>query len=180
MTIVSVTTVGAFTAVGAILVVALMIVPAATAYLLTDRLPVMIGLSVLIGAARPRLATGCAVADASVSGSMAVVAGVLFGLALLLSPSQGAIARMRRRERNARRFAVDLLVVHLFTHEATATQAAESTIGHVNAALRLSPEDARATINRAREQGLIEQVADRLALTPQGYQVAQDLAQART
>jgi manganese/zinc/iron transport system permease protein len=50
MTVVSITAVGAFTAVGAILTVALFIVPAATAYLLTDRLPVMIGLSIGVGA----------------------------------------------------------------------------------------------------------------------------------
>src|SRR5437763_1378145 len=42
MTLVSVTCVAAFDAVGSVLVVALMIVPAATAYLLTDRLWVMI------------------------------------------------------------------------------------------------------------------------------------------
>ncbi len=180
MTVLSITTVGAFTAVGAILVIALVIVPAATAYLLTDSLPKMIVLSVLIGAGSAAL--GYAFArwqDLSVSGSMATATGVLFLLALLLSPSQGAIARMHRRERNARRFAVDLLVMHLFTHEATDVQADESTIGHVNAALRLSPQDARATIRRALDQGLIEQYADRLTLTPQGYLVAQDLAQAR-
>ena len=38
MLVLSITSVGAFTAVGAVLVVALVIVPAATAYLLTDRL----------------------------------------------------------------------------------------------------------------------------------------------
>ena len=180
MTVVSVTTVGAFTAVGAILVIALIIVPAATAYLLTDSLPKMIVLSVMIGAGSAAL--GYAFArwqDLSVSGSMAAATGVLFLLALLLSPSQGAIARMRRRERNARRFAVDLLVVHLLTHEATDAEASESTIGHINAALRWSPADARATIRRARDQGLIEQYAEHLTLTPRGYQVAQDLAQAR-
>jgi manganese/zinc/iron transport system permease protein len=49
MTLVSVTAVGAFDAVGSILVVALMIGPPAAAYLLTDRLPRLIGLSALIG-----------------------------------------------------------------------------------------------------------------------------------
>ncbi|MFT4041059.1 MAG: metal ABC transporter permease, partial [Thermomicrobiales bacterium] len=177
---VSITTVGAFTAVGAILVIALIIVPAATAYLLTDRLPLMIGLSVGIGALSAAL--GYAFArwqDLSVSGSMAAATGVLFLLALLLSPSQGAIARMRRRERNARRFAVDLLIVHLLTHTATDAQAAESTIGHVNAALRWSPDAARATIRAAREQGLISQTAERLALTPAGERQALRLAGAR-
>src|SRR5690606_22667139 len=50
MSLVSVTAVGAFEAVGSILVVALMIAPPATAYLLTDRLPVMLGLGALTGA----------------------------------------------------------------------------------------------------------------------------------
>jgi uncharacterized membrane protein len=50
MTVVSITAVGAFAAVGAILTVALFIVPPATAYLLTDRLPVMIGLGAALGA----------------------------------------------------------------------------------------------------------------------------------
>ncbi|MDX1784280.1 MAG: metal ABC transporter permease, partial [Aequorivita vladivostokensis] len=49
MSVSSITVVGAFDAVGAILVVALMIAPAATAYLLTEDLKKMIWLSVLFG-----------------------------------------------------------------------------------------------------------------------------------
>src|SRR5262249_48937177 len=51
MTLVSVTAVAAFDAVGSVLVVALMIVPAAAAYLLTDRLGVMLGLACGVGVA---------------------------------------------------------------------------------------------------------------------------------
>ena len=62
MSLVSVVAVGAFDVVGSILVVALMIAPPAAAYLLTDRLPVLLGLAAAIGAtsavarllARPR------------------------------------------------------------------------------------------------------------------------------
>ncbi|HEY0008085.1 MAG TPA: metal ABC transporter permease, partial [Tepidisphaeraceae bacterium] len=50
MSLTAVTTVAAFEAVGPILVIAMLIVPAATAYLLTDRLPVMIALSLVIAA----------------------------------------------------------------------------------------------------------------------------------
>lgn len=114
MTIVAITTVGAFTAVGAILVVALLIVPAATAYLLTDRLPAMIGLAVLAGALAGvggySLAT---VIDASISGSMTVVGGALFGLALLVSPSHGLLPRWRRHRRLVHRLAADLLAAEL-------------------------------------------------------------------
>src|SRR5690554_5299851 len=49
MTVASVTTVGAFDAVGAILVVALMIAPAASAYLLTTDLKYMLGLAITFG-----------------------------------------------------------------------------------------------------------------------------------
>jgi manganese/zinc/iron transport system permease protein len=48
MALVSVTVVGAFDIVGSILVVALMIAPPAAAYLLTDHLPRLLGLSGLL------------------------------------------------------------------------------------------------------------------------------------
>ena len=49
MTLVSITTVAAFDAVGAIMVVAMLIVPAASAYLWTDRLSIMLVLSAFFG-----------------------------------------------------------------------------------------------------------------------------------
>lgn len=49
MSLVSITTVAAFDAVGAIMVVAMLITPAAAAYLWTDRLLVMMGLSGVFG-----------------------------------------------------------------------------------------------------------------------------------
>ncbi|NJP06170.1 MAG: metal ABC transporter permease [Chloroflexaceae bacterium] len=98
MGLVSVTAVGAFDAVGSILVVALMIAPPSAAYLLTDRLPRMIGLSVLIGA-------GSGIAgywlarwlDVSIAGSMATMSGVFFALVLLFAPERGLVAQARRR-----------------------------------------------------------------------------------
>ena len=58
MAMVSVTAVGAFDAVGAVLVVALMVTPAAAAYLLTDDLRKMLVLSVLIAVASALGGTG--------------------------------------------------------------------------------------------------------------------------
>src|SRR5690606_1229399 len=77
MTLVSLTAVGAFDAVGAVLVVALMIAPPATAYLLTDRLSVMIGLSVGIGVLSAVAGYWVSFAlDVSIAGSMASMTGV--------------------------------------------------------------------------------------------------------
>ena len=82
MALVSVTAVGAFDAVGSILVVALMIGPPATAYLLTDRLAWMIVLGVALGAVSAVGGFWMAHAlDASIAGSMATMVGVVFVLA---------------------------------------------------------------------------------------------------
>ena len=97
---VAVTAVAAFDAVGAILVVTLLIVPAATAYLLTDRLAVMVALAVGIGWIGA--AAGYAVAlplDSSIAGAMGLVCAACFVLALLLSPRHGLLVRRWRRVR---------------------------------------------------------------------------------
>lgn len=100
MTLVSVTTVSAFESVGAILVVAMLIVPGATAYLLTDRLSVMLLLSMLVGVVSAVLGYGVAVLlDASISGCMTTVAGILFALAFFFSPTHGLVRRRMLRNK---------------------------------------------------------------------------------
>ena len=98
----SLTAVAAFESVGAILVVAMFVVPPATAYLLTDRLPIMLGLSMGIGclsAFSGFYAAG--LVDCSVSGAMTVCGGAFFVLAALFSPSQGVVTRRILRKRGA-------------------------------------------------------------------------------
>ncbi len=180
MGVVSVTTVGAFTAVGAILVVALMIVPAATAYLLTDRLPLMLGIAVLCGSLAAVLGFWVALAlDASVAGSIAVMTGVLFGLALLWSPTHGLIAKQRRRARQRLHFARQTLLVHLLHHEAASNAAAENSVQHLSGELRWTPELARRVVETALRAGLIEQDAELLRLTAVGREQAQANLQTR-
>ncbi|MEM8894170.1 MAG: metal ABC transporter permease [Bacteroidota bacterium] len=93
---VSFTTVAAFESVGAILVVALLIAPPATAYLLTDDFKKMLlitsVLGVLISAIGYYLAASI---DASIAGAMSTVAGLLFAFAFLFSPSHGLIFKSR-------------------------------------------------------------------------------------
>lgn len=82
---VSLTTVMAFKFVGAILVVAFLIVPAATAYLLTNNLKVMLLLSVLLGSIACGLGYFLAVGlDGSIAGAIATVMGIMFGLVFLV------------------------------------------------------------------------------------------------
>lgn len=100
MGLVSLTAVAAFESVGAILAVAMLIVPGATAYLLTDDLKTMLGLSVLCGVLSA--IGGYAIAtwlDASIAGAMTTAAGLLFAIAALFSPAHGVLARLRARQR---------------------------------------------------------------------------------
>ena len=111
---VAVTAVTAFESVGAILVVTLLIVPAATAYLLTNRLWLMIVVSVAIGwACAIGGHTAALAVDASIAGAMGLVAAVCFAVALIASPQFGLLARaLQRRSRRrsmARRLAADEL-----------------------------------------------------------------------
>ena len=96
---VSLTTVASFEAVGAILVVALLIAPPATAYLLTENLKKMMIISsvlgVLISISGYYLATGL---DGSIAGAMASMAGLFFGLAFLFSPKEGIITKRFQKE----------------------------------------------------------------------------------
>lgn len=79
MSMVSFTTVVSFEQVGAILVVAFFIIPAATAYLLTHHLRTMIILSCLFGVASAGLGYLLAVyIDGSIAGAMATVSGLIF------------------------------------------------------------------------------------------------------
>lgn len=100
---VAVTAVTAFESVGAILVVTLLIVPAATAYLLTDRLWAMIGVTLAIGWLSAIAGhTAALEVDASIAGAMGLVAACCFALALFLSPKHGLLARWLTRRRRRR------------------------------------------------------------------------------
>jgi manganese/zinc/iron transport system permease protein len=100
MTLVSLTTVASFESVGAILVVGMLIVPAATAYLLTEKLSVMIGISMGIGIISSVLGYYMAyVYDASIAGCMITVAGGLFLLALFFSPTHGVVMKKWKRKK---------------------------------------------------------------------------------
>ncbi len=174
MTLVSITAVGAFDAVGSILVVALMIAPPATAYLLTDRLPRMIGLSALIGVASALSGYWVAhVLDASIAGSMATLAGVLFGLAFLLAPERGLLAMTRRRARQRWVFSQTMLAIHLFNHEGTPDSAQESRLEHLHLHMRWPPAFADRVVKLAVREGLIRSAAGTLTLTERGRQLAQ-------
>lgn len=118
MILVAVTTVASFETVGSILVIAMLVVPAAAAHLLTDRLRPMLAWAAalaLVCAAGGHLAAITVPAwfgfrDTSTAGMMAVVAGFLFLLAWLLAPRHGLLVRAwHQRQLAVERTAEDVL-----------------------------------------------------------------------
>ncbi len=118
MTCVSITCVGAFDIVGTILIVALIITPPATAYLLTKRLSHMIFLSIAIGILSAISGTLLAIViDGSIAGAMCTMAGVLFLLAFLFSPEHGLIQQFFTKKRQTLQFSAILLTIQFLNHQ---------------------------------------------------------------
>jgi len=174
MGMVSITAVSAFDAVGSILVVALMVGPPATAYLLTDRLSWMIGGSAALGAVAALsgywLAHGL---DASIAGSMATATGLLFGGAVLVAPERGLVARWRRRRAQKWRFAEQMLAIHLLQHEGTPEAARESRTAHLQEHLGWEADFAQKVVKRSAQHGTVHPQNGHLQLTDEGRELAQ-------
>jgi manganese/zinc/iron transport system permease protein len=94
MCVLSAVVVSAFESVGAILVVAMLILPGATASLLWHRLPGIMSLTVLHSALSAVLGLHLATwLDCSIAGAMVVMGAFLFVLAWLFSPTHGMLRR---------------------------------------------------------------------------------------
>ncbi|MDX1318196.1 MAG: metal ABC transporter permease, partial [Xanthomarina gelatinilytica] len=133
MTMASITTVGAFDAVGAILVVALMIAPAASAYLLTTDLKKMLGLAIAFGVFSA--ISGYWLAhwlDASIAGSITTMLGILFLIIYLFAPSKGLIAVMYREKQQRTEVSLLTFLLHLKNHSEERERHVNHLQEHIN------------------------------------------------
>ena len=95
--------VAAMQTVGAFLVIAMVVTPGATAYLLTDRFPRLLALSVAIGAG-----TSCVGAylsyflDGATGGLIVSLQTLIFLVAFMLAPTHGYLAARRRADKAVR------------------------------------------------------------------------------
>lgn len=96
------TAIAALQTVGACLVVAMLVTPGATAYLLTDRFGTMMLLAMLMGGLTSLLgAYASYFLDGSTGGCIVVLQTAIFLLALFLAPKHGTLAARRRGRREA-------------------------------------------------------------------------------
>ena len=195
MILVSLVAVGAFDAVGSILVIAFFIIPPAAAYLLTDRLALMLLLSPLIGAAGAcfgydlargqlfgfiPLAEGIALInrlfgldlieawDSSISASMVLMIFILFTLAWVFSPRYGLISTLVRRATRRRLFEDQVVLAHIHNHQHTAQAGTELRVATLHAHFRWTPRKMGRVLARLRALGYIRIAAGGALLTERG------------
>ncbi len=195
MTLVSLVAVGAFDAVGSILVIAFFIIPPAAAYLLTDRLSVMLLLSAVIGSAGAffgyELARGSVLGlfqmadllvllnrsfgldlgetwDSSISASMVLMSFVFFVLAWVLSPKYGLASTLLRRANQRRRFNDQVVLGHIYNHQHSASAADELRAAELYRHFRWSAGKMRRVLTRLRAANLVQMRDELVLLTPNG------------
>lgn len=182
MTMVALTAVACFESVGSILVIAMLVVPGATALLLADRLYAVLAIAVLAAAASGVLGHVAAIVvpgwwglgDTSTSGMMAVMAGLLFLLALVFGPRQGMVSRWMHRARLSLRIVEeDVLGLLYRLEELRAENEASSAL-----LARTLPDAGwmrRRAVNRLRARGAVKWREKRLRLSDKGRTAARSL-----
>ena len=165
MTFVAIAAVASFEAVGSILVIAMLICPAATARLLTDRLITQILVSAVI--ALLTAIGGYALASwmgVNAAGMMASTAGAILVVVMIGSPSHGIIAKARNQRKLGNLVALEDILGSLYrlaeTDEHTTRDRLIATLGFTNRTTK--------AMDRALADNLVKLVGTHLQLTQSG------------
>lgn len=180
MVFVAVATVASFEAVGSILVIAMLICPAAVARLFTDRLgsqmicSVIVALISSIGGyfSATMIPSVFGIDAVNAAGAMAMMGGLVLTIAVFLAPSHGVISRVIRRRRLSSRVALDDLLAGLYRAYEHGQQ--EPTRAQIQ--LSFTHPNLHTTIKRAARLQLVEPIGTGVVqLTEAGMQSAREV-----
>lgn len=183
MTLVAATTIAAFESVGSILVIAMLIVPGATAHLITDRLDRMLVISVVFAILAAVLGHLSAITvpvwfgfqDTSTAGMMALMAGLLFLLVFLFSPRYGVFGRLANQLRLGLKIISDDILGFLYRyHELAPADAKPVPDSDIKNALQAG-NVVRWVLWNLTRQGLVKRRGSGLVLTPSGRDAGKGL-----
>jgi manganese/zinc/iron transport system permease protein len=176
LSLTSITAVTAFDSVGAVLLVAFIIVPPSAAYLLTDKLWRMLVYGAIIAVVSSLLGYILAYTlDVSIGGMMVCVSGAFLFLAFLFSPRYGLIAQEFRRNAQRQSNAERMLLVHLYNHEHDDESLEENAVDALQTHLRWSEAKVREVIMQSLEENTISKQEQKLFLTDKGRVLAQEV-----
>lgn len=185
MALICVCTVVGLPAVGVVLMVALLIIPASAARFWTDRLGVMVVIAAFIGGASGLLGTVLSATVPASSGSLSrgwptgplivLVASGLFAVSLLAAPRRGLIADLVRQWSLRRRVAMQNLLRDAYERlESAGDLGAAWRAGDLSRARAVSP----GLLRRAARAGLIRPAPTGYALTAAGQAAAVQVVRA--
>ena len=183
MTLVAATTIAAFESVGSILVIAMLIVPGAAAHLLTDRLGLMLLISLVFAAISALVGHIGAITipkwfgfeDTSTAGMMAFIAGVLFCGVLLFAPRYGLVSRLLHQLLLGVKIVRDDILGFLYRYQEMASpDATPVQISQVRDALKAGFTVDLSLWDLIRKN-MVKKVADRLTLTRSGLDMGANL-----
>ena len=170
MTLISLTTVAAFDAVGSILVISFFIAPAAAALLFTKRLHHALFLAVFFGVLGSAIGYGLALHfNASMAGMCALVNMLIYVVAVFVHP-KGVITRRLKRMRRKARLKEELLIIHLGTHTAENLYSEENAVRDIAEHLRWSEREMRRVSERLKEAGIVRRSGGYYLLTDKGVE----------
>ena len=187
--LVAVTCIASFEAVGNILVVAMLVVPAATAFLLCRRLETMILISIVVGSASAiaghLLAITVPVAfgfrSVNSAAMMAVTCGFFLVLAVVLSPKAGVLMRLLEQRTVSRKIVGEDILALLYrkserTIQAdTAANSEALSMRDIANQLEMSLKKLTSVASELVREGWVSMTQTSVTLTSEGHRVAQNL-----
>ncbi|PCH69524.1 MAG: hypothetical protein COC01_01335 [Bacteroidetes bacterium] len=175
MFLLSLSIVASLQSVGVILVVAMLIVPASTAYLLTDKLKIMIIISAIVGFFSATSGLLVAIVLEIAPGPTMTIMGVFaFGLALLFSPKKGYIINYLREKKRKQAIDVeDVLKAILQISERN-----QLSLTLIKEKLGFSESKIERYLRKLRNKELVEYNNNTISLTEKGNKEANKLVRA--
>jgi manganese/zinc/iron transport system permease protein len=186
------TVVTAFESVGSILVIAMLVIPAACGVLLSQRLAGVLGIAGVVAVLSAVLGhVGALVVptllrrwldwpelgDVGTAGMMTLAAGVLFGLAWCFAPQQGWLRQWRDHRHLRRRILTEDILGALYRWEelTAGTPRPGPTRHELVAALAVSRGRLEHALAALRRAGHVDSAGDPLRLSPSGRSLGQNL-----
>lgn len=168
MTITSITTVTAFDSVGSLVVVALMIAPAATACLLCDGFSSLLKITLFVSVfAATAGYIFAAIADLSIAGSIATINGIIFLYTLLCAPNKGIVVQKITTSKREKDYSIAIICQTL----AKRPQTLHTIVNH----LQWQHKKVSKIVEQAINKGLIISMNDTVKLSISGHKYIKDL-----
>ena len=175
MLLLSFAVVASLRTVGVILVVAMLITPASTALLLTDRLKQVVAVAALIGFLSALIGLILAILFGTTPGpAMAIVATVFYLLAALASPKKGLLFRFLRRRKLLGRIKME----DILKRTLKASKEGSVNITSLARSLDISKPRLRKYLRSLAQRNLVREQQNQIQLTDGGIQEASRLIRA--